>query len=442
MRKLMWFGIGFIASCAAGAYLVSSLWLLLLGIVCLIGWGGLLFVRSPFSKKVFFAVFGAAIGFLWFWCFDLCYLSDARNMDAQTVLLQIEVTDYSRTTEHGITTEGKVNLDGKPYRIQFYLNKQISLKPGDRIEGGFMLRYTAGGSQDPTYHGGKGIFLLGYPKGTNTVLPCEDTKIAHLPAIWRHKILNWLDTLFPEDTAPFVKALLLGDTRSLDYATKWALKTSGIYHIVAVSGMHVSIVFALVCLLCVNRRLLMTVVGIPALFLFAAITGFSPSVVRACIMQTLVVIALLTYKEYDPPTALTAAVLVILICNPLSITSVSLQLSAGCMTGIFLFTKPIHDYFLQKTPLGPAKGKGIKARLIRWMVSSVSVTLGAMSVTTPLCAIYFGSVSISGIVTNLLILWLISILFYCVIAASLLGTVWLPLGKGIAWILSWLIRGI
>lgn len=442
MRKLMWFGIGFTISCAAGAYLVSSRWLLFLGIACLIGCVGIYFATSQRSRKVLCVVFGAAIGFLWFWCFDLCYLSDVRNMDTQTVLLQIEVTDHSRSAEHGITAEGKVNIAGKPYRVQFYINEPIFLKPGDRVEGGFTLRYTAGGSKDPTYHGGKGIFLLCYPKGVPTVSTEESAKPEHFPAIWRETLLGWIDTLFPEDTAPFVKALLVGDTQSLDYETKWALKTSGVYHIVAVSGMHVSIVFALVCMLCVNRRVLMAVVGIPALVLFAAITGFSPSVVRACIMQSLMIVALLADKEYDPPTALAAAVLAILVCNPLSITSVSLQLSAGCMVGIFLFTKPIHDYFLQKTPLGPAKGKGIKARLTRWTVNSVSVTLGAMSLTTPLSAIYFGSVSISGIATNLLILWLIGILFYCVIAVGLLGVAWLPLGKCMGWVISWLIRGI
>ena len=442
MRKLMWFGVGFTAACAVGAYLISSQWLLYLGVACLLACLGLLFVHSPFSRKALCIALGIGVGLLWFWLYDVYYLSPVRDMDDQTVFLQIEITDYSRNSEHGITAEGKSEINGKVYRVQLYNNEQASLSPGDLVEGGFTLRYTAGGSQDPTYHSGKGIFLLCYPKALNTVVTDNDAKITHLPAIWRHKLLNYLDNLFPADTASFVKALLLGDTRSLGYETKWSLKTSGVYHVVAVSGMHVSIVFALICMLCVNRRVLVALLGLPALLLFAAITGFSPSVVRACIMQALVVIALLADKEYDPPTALAGAVLAILAVNPLAITSVSLQLSAGCMVGIFLFTKPIHDYLLQKTPLGPAKGKSVKARLTRWAISSVSVTLGAMSVTTPLCAAYFKSVSISGIFTNLLILWIISFLFYCVIAVCLLGAVWLPLGKCMGWGISWLIRGV
>ncbi len=442
MRKLMWFGIGFVIACAVGAYLVSSQWLLYLGFACLMGCFGLLFVHSPFSRKTLCVALGIGIGLVWFWLFDIYYLSGVRNMDGQTVFLQIEVTDHSRNSEYGITAEGKTEINGKVYRVQFYNNEQDSLSPGDQVKDGFILRYTAGGSRNPTYHSGKGIFLLCYPKGSNTATISDEGRIAHLPAIWRYQLLNYLERLFPEDTVSFVKALLLGDTRSLGYETKWALKTSGVYHIVAVSGMHVSIVFALVCMLCINRRVLVALFGLPTLLLFAAITGFSPSVVRACIMQALVVVALLANREYDPPTALAAAVMAILVCNPLSITSVSLQLSAGCMMGIFLFAKPIYNYLLEKTPLDPATGKTIRARLTRWAASSVSVTLGAMSVTTPLCAIYFGSVSVSGILTNLLILWLIGILFYCVIAVCLLGAVWLPLGKCIGWVISWLIRGI
>ena len=177
----------------------------------------------------------------------------------------------------------------------------------------------------------------------------------------------------------------------------------------------------------------MTMLGLPALLLFAAVAGFSPSIVRACIMQGIMLLALLVDKEYDPPTALAAAVLVLLAVNPLSITSVSLQLSAGCMAGILLFTQRIHHYFMKNTRLGPAKGKTLKAKLTRWFVGSVSTTLGAISLTTPLSAVYFGNVNILGVLTNLLILWGISFVFYGIIAACLLGALWLPLGKIVGW---------
>ena len=442
MRKLMWFTVGFTAACVTAVYLVSGLWLWVLGGFCFAALIGTLFINPIRSRRVACILFGCVVGLLWLFGFDKLYLQPVRQMDETAAILSVEVTDYTRSTDTGVTAEGKAEIKGKQYQIQFYLNEHISLSPGDRVEGAFMLRYTGGGSEDPTYHRGKGIFLLSYPKGKVEVQQQQAVPARHFAAQLRHRILSLLDTIFPPDTAPFAKALLVGDIYDLSYETVTALKTSGVYHIVAVSGMHVSILFALVCMLCARHRVLTAVIGIPVLCLFAMVAGLSPSIVRACIMQGLIIIALLANQEYDPPTALAAAVLVILACNPLSITSISFQLSVGCILGIFLFSQQIHDYLLQKTPLGPAKGKGKKAKLTRWAVNSVSITLGAMLVTTPLCALYFDSVSIIGILTNLLLLWLVSFVFYGIMAACILGALWLPLGIGVSWVLSWPIRVI
>ena len=439
MRWLMWFAIGFCIACAVGVYVLFGPWLLLFGAFCLLGFIVMLMTRTAMAKRLATVLLGVVIGIVWLTCFDWLYLQPAREMDGKSVHLNILVTDFERPTQYGITAEGKTELNGKTYSVQFYINQEVSVAPGDYVDGGFTLRYTGGGSEDPTYHRGKGILLLCYPKGSNTIIPNAENTIGNTPVIWRHKILSHLENLFPQDTAPFAKALLLGDTQGLDFSEKWSMKTSGVYHIVAVSGLHVSILFALISTLCLKRRGLLVLVGIPALFLFAAIAGFSASIVRACIMQALMILALLLDKEYDPPTALAAAVLVLLACNPLAITSVSLQLSAGCMIGIFLFSQCIHDY-LMATRLGPTKGKSLRARLIRWTVGSVSVTLGTMAVTAPLCAIYFNCISLSGILTNILILWLISFIFYGVMAACLLGAIWMPLGTAVGWLISWPIR--
>ncbi len=438
----MWFAVGFTAACIAGAYLASGWWLLLLGVFAFVALTGTLCIKSAYSKKIACLLCGCIIGLVWLFGFDRLYLQPVRLMDGQATVLRITVTDYARSTQLGVTAEGKTNLQGKTYRVQFYVNEPVDLSPGDTVEGGFELRYTGGGAEKPTYHQGKGIFLLAYPKGTIEIQSEETAPAKYFASVLRHKILSLLQSVFPADTAPFAKALLIGDVYDLSYETVTSLKISGIYHVVAVSGMHVSILFALVYTLCGKHRVFTALFGIPVLCLFAAVAGFSPSIVRACVMQVLMIIALFTNKEYDPPTALAFAVLLLLASNPLTVTSISFQLSVGCIVGIFLFTQRIHNYLLQETRLGPAKGKSLKARLTRRVVISVSVTLGAMSLTTPLCAMYFGSVSIIGILTNLLLLWLVSLVFYGMIAACIFGAIWLPLGIGISWVLSWPIRGI
>lgn len=442
MRKLMLFTIGFTISCAIGVYLVSGLWLLLLGGICLATMVTFLFSKDLTSRKIACLLFGCVIGFAWLFGFDRVYLSTPRNMDGQTANLQISVCDYSAATDYGIRAEGKVKLDGKTYQIRFYINDAVSLSPGDRVTGDFKLQYTGSGAENTQYFSGKGLFLIGYPEGDEYEIGHDGNDAKYFAPILRQKILNLMDKIFPEDTRPFCKALLLGETSELPFETAQALRDSGVYHIVAVSGMHVSILFSLIYIVCRKRRVLTAIIGIPLLFAFAAVAGFSPSVVRASVMQCIMILSLLTDKEYDPPTALSAAVLGILAVNPLSITSVSLQLSVGCMVGIFLFSGRIYQYLYSKVKLTKREQKTLKAKLIRGCFGSISVTLGAMALTTPLTAIYFGSVSLASVVSNLLLLWFVTFIFYGVIAACALGALWLPLGTIIGYVIYWPIKAI
>ena len=441
MRKLAWFAAGFAAACFVGAYLLGGFWLAILGAICAVCSVCSALFKSKSCRIVAVAFLGAAVAFVWFFAFDAIFLSNIRQLDNQVVHGDVQITDYSYEARFGITADGKLELDGKYYRIRVYMDEKISLSPGDSVAGELRLRYTArGGLDEMTYHQGKGIFLLGYFEDGAVVTGGNPAYMEHFAANLRRDIQNILNTIFPEDTLAFARAMLLGDSSLLDYKTKSDLSVSGIRHIIAVSGLHVTILFSVIFTFFGYRRVLTPLIGIPVLVVFAALAGFTPSVVRACIMQGLILLSLAVDKEYDPPTALGFSVLVMLAVNPLTITSVSFQLSVGCMIGILGFSAKIRTWLLHEKRLGPAKGKSIKSRLLRWLCGSISVTLGAMVVTTPLCGWYFGMVSLVGILTNLLCLWVVTALFCAIVAACIAGPLLPVLGKVIAWIASWLIR--
>jgi len=441
MRKLMWYTLGFTLACIIGVYFVSGIWLFLLMLYSLAATVALFFVKSKAGKIIFTLLLGLTLGIFWLFCFDAFFLRQARDLDGTCVEAVIEVSDYSWERDDGIAAEGRVILENASYRVILYSNQDGSLRPGDRIEGVFQLRYTPdGGEKKPTYHQGNGIFLLAFLHETATVEKTVQLPTSSFAATLRKHILERLDDLFPADTAAFARALLLGDSSKLSFEENFAFQNSGIRHVIAVSGMHVAIFFSLVYILCGKQRVLTAVLGIPVLFLFALVAGFTPSITRACIMQVLMILAMLCKKEYDPPTALAFAVLVMLSINPLTITSVGFQLSVGCMVGIFLFAKRISQYLLDEKRLGPAKGKSLKARLIRAVVLSVSVSLSASLTTTPLCAYYFGHVSIVGILTNLLTLSVITFVFYGIVVTCILSLLWIPLGTMVAGVISWPMR--
>ena len=440
MRKLMWFAVGFAAACAAGIYALSGMWFGLVGMFCLLGCIALLFVQTKPAKIVAIVLAGCVIGFAWLWGYDAFYLSTAKDHDGENIPLTIAATDYSYETDYGIAFDGRTELDGKTYRVRCYLNTKEAVIPGEQVTGDFSLRYTAGGLRESTYHEGKGIFLLAY-QNEAPIRENGQVRIWDYPSVWRQRILALLDAAFPADTACFVKALLIGDSTDFNYAQDRAFQVSGLRHVVAVSGLHVSILFSLIYLAFGKNRILNVLFGLPLLLLFAAIAGFTPSIIRACLMQALMLLSMLVNKEYDPPTALAFAVLVILGINPHAITSVSFQLSVGCMIGIFAFCEPLRQYLLSFGKLQQkSKGKSMQARLIRWLTGSVAVTLSAMVVTTPLCAIYFGMVSLVGVLANLLTLWVISFIFYGSMLACIAMLLWTSLGQGIGWLISWPVR--
>ena len=436
MRVLMWFTIGFAVACAAGAYLSLGVWL---GILAVAVATGLFFLKQKNARIAAVIMLGMAVGVLWFWGHDFLYLQSAKQYDGESLASEVTVCSNSWDTNYGVAADGEIEIEGKRFATRVYLRDTVPLSIGDRITDEFRIRLTtadsAGGA---TSHPGDGIFLLVYATDKAVITRADKLPLSCYSAMLRNKITELIDKSFPEDTVAFARALLLGDSSLLTYQTDTSFKLSGIRHVIAVSGLHISILFSLLCVITGRRRVLLALVGVPVLILFAAVAGFTPSVVRACIMQSLMILAMLFNKEYDPPTALAFAVLVMLGVNPLSITSVSLQLSAGCVAGILLFYQTINSFLVKK--LGVEKGRTWKPRLLRWLCGSVSITLSTMITTTPLCAIYFGAISLTGVITNLLTLWIISFIFYGIILVCVAGIIYLPAAKVIAWVIGWPIR--
>lgn len=441
MRKLMWFSIGFGAACAFCAYLQwEHLWpLAIAGLLsAVLVWT----IRGKWknARRVAAILLGSALGIGWFMGFEALRLDPVRSLDGQIGHIRVEVSDYSYATDYGSAVEGKFIHEDKTYGIKLYLDEDKGLSPGDVITGHFKLRSTHGGSQEPTSHRAEGILVLGYQRGDIQTKRADTIPLKYYPAKLRLELNKIIDGIFPEDTAFFARALLLGDRSGIDYYVDTDLKVSGISHVISVSGLHVSILFAVIFLLCGHRRVLTALIGIPAVILFSAVAGFMPSITRACIMQCLMMLALLFDKEYDPPTSLAFAALVMMAARPLVITSIGFQLSVGCMAGIFLFSERIKTWIVGLPLWKDWKGKTPGVRLRQGFAGSVGITLSAMFFTTPLVAIYFGSISLVSVVTNLLTLWAVSLVFYSIMAACLLALVWQGAAAALAWCASWLIR--
>lgn len=414
MRRLVFFVAGFGAACGLLRY-VDSPALCLTGFVAVALLCVLAGRKDAALHRGISAVLGCVLGVAWFCGYTVYFLRPLSPLDGEVVNCTIRAADYSRETDYGLAVDGTAEIAGKLCRVTAYLDETEPLEPGGSVTGGFRLRVTTDAGENPSsYYSGKGIFLLAYQ--TDTISRVQTPQIwRDIPAKLRHRISGILQACIPEDCEPFARALLLGDTSELSYETDTALKVSGIRHVVAVSGLHISVLFGLVSFLTLRRRVLSALVGIPLLALFAAVAGFTPSVSRACVMMSLMLLSQMINREYDGPTALSFAVLVMLMKNPYVISSVSFQLSVASVIGILAFAPGLRGWMLSR--LGTGKGRGMG--LLKKASAGVAVTVSAQILTVPLCAYYFGMVSLVGVLTNPLVLWAVSIIFLGLVAVCL-----------------------
>ncbi len=438
MRKLLWFTLGFGAACALGTYFAPGTWLLFFCAISLLIYGSFSLVRHRgiAFAAVALAALGLTVGCCWFSVFDGVYLRAVHRMNGTTESISLYVRDYPEETDYGLRIDGTVIIDHRPYGCRLYLDSlEHSPQPGDTVKVKAELRMTVeGGNHEPTYHRTEGIFLLAYGEAEPAVLRGKDS-VFTFPARLRLAVSSLLEELYEEDTQGFAKALLLGDKSALSYTQRNTLSVSGMSHVIAVSGMHLSIAYGMVDLLIFRRRFLSALVGLPAIWIFAAVAGFTPSVVRSAVMLSMSILAQLLNRDYDGPTALAVGALTLLVANPTVIAGVGFQLSLGAVAGIQCFSQPMTHWLYEKCSFS-----GVLGRIARYILSSFAVSLCAGVFTVPLMSIHFHMVSLIAPFTNALLLWAVNWGFYGGVGACILGSFWPMGGRILAQLSGWLIR--
>lgn len=440
MRKLAWFSLFFTAAAALYVGLLSPVWGIVLGVAGLVGFLAALAIRRG-SSPAACALLGLAVGLLWAAFFDARLMAPIRQLDMQTEQLTVTLRDDPQSTAYGSRVYADAEIAGRSCKILLYLDDMPDARCGDRLALTAQLAVPGGEDYD-LYYRAIGVQLIAYAQSGAQPLEADRAPLRLLPLRLRSTLTRKIETLFPDDAVPFVKALLTGDRSGLTYAQKNILSVSGIAHTVAISGLHVSILLGMVLLLCGNRRWLGAILGIPIVILFTLMVGAMPSVVRAAIMQIFLLLAPLLMRENDPLTALGAAAVCILVPNPWAIQNVSFQLSFGAMLGIILISGRLHQ---KLTDLVFVK-KALKNRYIRpfarYVAATVASTVGASIFTIPIIAWQFGAVCLMSLITNLLTLWAVTLVFELSMIACLLGLLWSLPARGLSWLAAMLVRYI
>jgi len=296
----------------------------------------------------------------------------------------------------------KANLDEKPVtgRILLYLPEKakVRLHAGDTIAVEASLRIpkkTPGEGFDPrAYYLSEGITAHAYAKAMPQEIAHHISPRYRLTQLRRH-IHDALSLAYDEEAA-LAAALLMNDKTYLSENVANAFRNAGVAHILALSGLHVSIFVSILAAILPKRLPRIRFLLVTAfLAVYCIIADFPPSLIRASVMSLFALAASIKCRRYDGPSALAAALLLILLFSPASLFSVGLQLSFTATAAIFMLRRPIEELFL---------------RFPNHLRSGLSVTLAGTAGTFPLTILYFSQLPLYTLIANLLIVPLMSVL--------------------------------
>ena len=440
MRVLAIFCAAFAFGTALAQYLLPAQWALILCAVfalaaLIMGLCGCAGKRGAWAKRAFLCALGLALALGYNTLYAQLFKAPNDALLGTQDTVEAELLGYAQETSRGAKVPVKILHRGLPGKAVYYGDSSLlELAPGAHVTAEALFN----SATDPTGKGlhlrnftAKGVYILLYQRGEPSYDEANAGAVKYLPQRIARKLGETIEQSYGEREGAFLRALLLGDKNYLDEEDASNLAEVGLSHVMAVSGLHCCFLASLIGSLMGGRqRKLRCAVTIPLLFLYAFVTGLTPSILRACIMISMGMIAPLLGRDNDPPTSLSLALLLILLKNPFAIASISLQLSFSAVAGIVFLT-----------PRLTRRTRG-KHKLLRAAMLSFSTTLGAMVFSTPLACCYFGTLSIVSLLSNLLCLWLVSVVFALGLFSVILAAVVPQLGALCAFLPALGIRAV
>lgn len=373
--------------------------------------------------------------------------------------LSVTVTDAKIEVNGQVFEKSKdvlayVTIEGKYGNTTVYYNKEIIsdemevadyLKPGSEvsIEGklsSFSKPTNPGQFDQWSYRKSQGyaakisskkVFIS--ERGETSFL----RKMKRSIYVLRRSAYKAIEELFPERESGIIKAMLLADKGDMEEDTYLLFSDGGITHILAVSGLHVSLFAgALLYLAGMLKMGFYPSIALTAVFLFSygLLTGFPVSALRAITMTLIMLFGRLTGKSYDALTGAAITAFMILVKNPLMLYNPSFLLSFGAVAGIFLF-QPLFSKLI-KGCFGREykwlKKESLSVKILIFIMEGICLSFSVTLMTLPIVLWFYFKVSVYAVLLNLIIVPLMTLLLILIAAAISLFYVVLPAARIIA----------
>ncbi len=428
-RPLIWFSGAFAAGCA----------LTLRGILIPLLVTAIVLLGTAAAAKWFpraFPLFLLAAGFFSGTAYTEAYhryyadpIAQLENTSHDVTVTAADFADrYDEQQRIAVRVSGAQAGVWGSFRTLLYLPlTDEELQPGDSITAKvrFYQSDMREGFDRESYYRGQGVFVLASVRkdARVSIKQADRRPLSYYPKQFARNLRAVFAQHGTERQTAFWNALTTGDRSLLTVRDRDHLRKAGLSHVIALSGLHVG--FLISFLLFVFGRRIGTALGIPTLIAFYFMVGWSPSVVRACIMYGVFLLGFWLRRRSDSLNSLFAALLVILLILPDALTSVGLQLSFASTLGILCFASRI-QHAMERPAFVPKR----LTRLYRVFTGAAACTVCSMVCTAPILLYHFGYLSVFSIVSNVLALWAVSVLFPLLVIGGIIG-LWFPSAAGL-----------
>ncbi len=314
------------------------------------------------------------------------YFSGNKLSDGSKIEFEGRVTSQIKT--NSFSQSFSLNYKGK--RIFLNLPLRPTVNYGDKLKtsGVIVLKKLDRGE----------IWVLEEPE-----IVFEKEKFSLLSPVYsfRSKVISVFKSYLPSDEASLLLGIVFGIKESFSEDFYEDLRTAGVLHVIAASGMNVSMLGALLAgffgtFLTRQIAVLLTIFGI---FVFTAIAGFEASIVRAAIMGTLAFSAQILGKQSWAFFGLLISGFLMLFVSPALLFDIGFQLSFSATLGLIYISPLIDKMFRFK-----------KIPLVRFISEDANTTISAQIATLPIILSNFGNFSLFSVFANVLVLWTVPIL--------------------------------
>jgi len=307
------------------------------------------------------------------------------------------------------------------------------LLPGDRIEVNALLQPPNGAAVPGGYNFGtaasyEGVEISGFTiSSVEIVEKVPSSRLSHQLLAVRYMLADKIRALMSDEQAAIANALLLGLRGDIDTETRRTIRDSGISHLLAISGLHMGLV-AGICFLVfeimfaaipaialrIMPRKLATVPVWLTCFAYLLLSGAATATVRAFVMVSVALLAVLLDRKVFTIRSVLIAATVILFLWPHSVVSVSFQLSFAATIGLVL-------YYNRFTQNSSARGKPFAARMLHYLYLVGMTSAVSQVAIAPFALYHFQALSIVGILTNVIVIPIVSFLLMPLLLLLLLS---------------------